>query len=128
MCDHVLHGVWRPHIWQTRVFRGRLSVNAGGAPSKEQRKGACFTLLLLIVSYTRSHTLHDHRIKVRVRSSRAGCDNSLTRVRECFLAGYATKDDFEKALCAHQESKDETRSDQRDAAAADKNLRTEFEK
>ena len=43
------------------------------------------------------------------------------------MAGYATKDDFEKALRAHQESKDETRSDQRDAAATDKNLRTEYE-
>jgi hypothetical protein len=48
----------------------------------------------------------------------AGYDNSLTAIRQCFLNGHATRDDFEKALRAHKEAKDETKSDQRDAAAA----------
>ena len=48
----------------------------------------------------------------------AGCDESLTGIRECFLNGHATKDDFEKALRAHKEAADEKKSDQRDAAAA----------
>jgi hypothetical protein len=48
----------------------------------------------------------------------AGCDASLKKIRECFLDGHATKDDFEKALRAHKEAKDEMKSDQREAAAA----------
>ena len=42
--------------------------------------------------------------------------DSLKEIRECYLGGHATKDDFEKALRAHQASKDEMKSDQRDAA------------
>jgi hypothetical protein len=34
------------------------------------------------------------------------------------MAGHATKDDFEKALRAHKDSKDEMKSEQREAAAA----------
>lgn len=51
-------------------------------------------------------------------SAAAGDDKSLTVIRECFLNGHATKDDFEKALRAHKEAKDEMKSDQREAAAA----------
>ena len=51
-------------------------------------------------------------------SAGAGHDKSLKKIRECFLNGYATKDDFEKALRAHKEAKDEMTSDQREAAAA----------
>ena len=48
----------------------------------------------------------------------AGYDESLKTIRGCFLKGHATKDDFEKALRAHKDAKDETKSDQREAAAA----------
>ena len=48
----------------------------------------------------------------------AGFDNSLREIRKCFMAGYATKDDFERALRANKEAKDEMKSDQREAAAA----------
>ena len=48
----------------------------------------------------------------------AGYDNSLTNIRACFMDGYATKEDFEKALRSHKEAKDEMRSDQREAATA----------
>ena len=51
-------------------------------------------------------------------SGGGGCDDSLKEIRECFLKGYATKDDFEKSLRAHKESADEMRSEQREAAAA----------
>ena len=51
-------------------------------------------------------------------SAAAGDDDSLTAIRECYLVGDATKDDFEKALRAHNDAKDEMKSDQRDAAAA----------
>ena len=43
---------------------------------------------------------------------------SLKEIRQGFMRGCVTKDDFENALRAHKESKDEMRSDQRDAAAA----------
>ena len=47
----------------------------------------------------------------------AGLDESLTAIRVCYLDdGHATKDDFEKALRAHQASTDEMKSDQREAA------------
>ena len=51
-------------------------------------------------------------------SAAAGHDNALKPIRDCFLRGHATKDDFEKALRAHKEAKDEMKSDRRDAAAA----------
>ena len=51
-------------------------------------------------------------------SAGAGYDGSLEAIRDCFMHGHATKDDFEKALRSHKESKDEMRSDQREAAAA----------
>ena len=51
-------------------------------------------------------------------SAGAGDDVSLKKIRDCFLEGHATKDDFEKALRAHKESADEMKSDQREAAAA----------
>mgnify|MGYP000110519241 CR=1 FL=1 len=47
-----------------------------------------------------------------------GDDDSLAKIRELFMGGYATKNDFEKALRAHQAAKDEMRSDERDVAAA----------
>ena len=48
----------------------------------------------------------------------AGDDVSLKCVRLFFSKGHATKDDFETALRAHKDAKDELKSDQRDAAAA----------
>ena len=51
-------------------------------------------------------------------SAGAGDDDSLTAIRNCFLDGHATKDDFEMALRAHKEANDEMKSDQREAAAA----------
>ena len=50
-------------------------------------------------------------------------DDSLKEIRECFLYGHATKDDFEKALRAHKDAKDETKSEQRKAAAAARGLK-----
>jgi TPR repeat protein len=49
-------------------------------------------------------------------SAGAGFDDSLKAIRQCYLEGHATKDDFEKALRTHKEAADEMKSDQRDAA------------
>ena len=51
-------------------------------------------------------------------SAGAGDDDSLKSIQKCFVNGDATKDDFEKALRAHKDAKDEMSSDQRDKAAA----------
>ena len=48
-------------------------------------------------------------------SAGAGDDKSLSEIRDCFMHGHATKDDFEKALRAHKDAKDEMRSAQREA-------------
>ena len=44
--------------------------------------------------------------------------DSLEEIRNGYMNGYVTKDDFEKALRAHKEAKDEMKSDQREEAAA----------
>ena len=50
----------------------------------------------------------------------AGCGykNSLKEIREFYVNGYATKDDYTKALRANQKYVDGIKSDQRDEAAA----------
>jgi hypothetical protein len=45
-------------------------------------------------------------------SAEAGVDESLTNIRQYFLSGDVTKDDFEKALRAHKEANDEMKSEQ----------------
>ena len=51
-------------------------------------------------------------------SAGGGDDDSLHEIRDCFMHGHGTKDDFEKALRTHKEAKDGTKSEQREAAAA----------
>ena len=60
-------------------------------------------------------------------SASAGCDISLKKIRECYISEHATKDDFEKALRAHKEAKDEMKSDRREAAKADVKFQEGFE-
>ena len=47
-----------------------------------------------------------------------GCDKSLVQIKQFFMTGYATKDDYEKALRAYQAYLAEIKSDDRDKAAA----------
>ncbi|KAL7523815.1 hypothetical protein ACHAXR_000343 [Thalassiosira sp. AJA248-18] len=49
-------------------------------------------------------------------SASYGYDDSLKEIKTGFSDGHVTKDDFEKSLRAHKESKDEMQSDQRDEA------------
>ena len=46
-------------------------------------------------------------------SAGAGLDESVKAIRECFLGGHTTKDDFEKALRSHKEANDEMTSGER---------------
>ncbi|KAL7533152.1 hypothetical protein ACHAXR_005071 [Thalassiosira sp. AJA248-18] len=49
-------------------------------------------------------------------SAGIGDDDSLKKIQNGFMCGHVTKDEFEKALRAHNKSKNETQSDQRDTA------------
>ena len=60
----------------------------------------------------------ERAVKHWVMSAGAGYDDSVTAIRQAFLKGNATKDDFEKALRSNKEAKDEMKSNQREKAAA----------
>ena len=60
----------------------------------------------------------DRAVKHWMISAGAGDDDSLGKIREAFLHGHATKDDFEKALRAHKDANDQMRSEQREAVSA----------
>ena len=50
-------------------------------------------------------------------AARAGHDKALAAIRGRYMSGQATKDDFEKALRAHKDARDEMKSEQREEAA-----------
>ena len=60
----------------------------------------------------------DRAVRHYIIGVRLGEYNTLKNVHRLFICGFATKDDYTKALRAYQEYVDEIRSDQRDAAAA----------
>ena len=64
----------------------------------------------------------ERAVKHWMISAGAGDDISLKSIRQCYSRGYATKDDFEKALRAHKDAKDAMKSEQREAAATDKSF------
>eukprot|EP00956_Cyclotella_meneghiniana_P014056 scaffold20852_cov23-Cyclotella_meneghiniana.AAC.1 len=47
-------------------------------------------------------------------AAKCGHDDSLEAVKQGFMKGLITKDDFEKTLREHKASQDETKSEQRD--------------
>jgi TPR repeat protein len=51
-------------------------------------------------------------------AARSGYDTSLYKVQGGFNGGHIMADDYEEVVHSHEESKDEMKSDQRDAAAA----------
>lgn len=59
---------------------------------------------------------YDSAMKNFMIAAEAGYDKALAAIRQGYLNGFVTKDDFEKALRAHKEAKDEMKSDQRAAA------------
>ena len=60
----------------------------------------------------------DRALKHFMSAVEYGCDKSLVYIKQFFMAGNATKDDYANALRSYQAYLDEVRSDQRDAAAA----------
>ena len=61
---------------------------------------------------------NNRAVKHWMISAGAGHDESLSEIRECFMDGCATKNDFEKALRAHKDAADKMRSEQREEVAA----------
>jgi len=57
-------------------------------------------------------------IKHYMIAVKCGYDGSLDRIKQFYTEGYATKEDYTKALKVHQEYLGEIKSDQRDKAAA----------
>eukprot|EP00956_Cyclotella_meneghiniana_P007787 scaffold10383_cov44-Cyclotella_meneghiniana.AAC.6 len=57
---------------------------------------------------------HDRAMKHFMISAKCGHDDSLQKVKEGFMIGAVTKNDFEITLRAHKASQDEMKSDQRD--------------
>ena len=60
----------------------------------------------------------DRAVKHFMISAGIGYSDSLKQIQQLYTEGNATKDDYTKALRAHQTYLDEIRSDQRDQAAA----------
>ena len=60
----------------------------------------------------------DRALKHWMIAARSGDTGSLEKIKQLYTVGYATKDDYAKALRTHQAYLDEIKSDQRDEAAA----------
>jgi hypothetical protein len=60
----------------------------------------------------------DRAYKHLMISANEGCDSSMKLVQEGYKSGFVTKGDHEKTICAHGNSIDEMKSDDRDRAAA----------
>ena len=61
---------------------------------------------------------HGRALKHFMIAARSGDNKSLKTIKEMYKDGYATKDDYAKALQAYQAYLDEIKSDDRDKAAA----------
>jgi hypothetical protein len=59
----------------------------------------------------------ERAVKHFVIAANVGDDDSLKRLRECYVMGYVQKEDFAAALRAHQAAVDATKSPQRERAA-----------
>ena len=60
----------------------------------------------------------DRACKHVVLGARAGCEKSLEKVKEGYMRGLVTKDEYERTLRACDEHQSEMKSDARDIAAA----------
>ena len=61
---------------------------------------------------------HERAMKHFMVAARAGDNKSLDKVKQGFMRGFVTKDEYGNALRAYQERQDEMKSDTREAAAS----------
>ena len=88
------------HYWEQAAIRGSVTARCN-LGIYEQREGNM-----------------DRALKHWMIAARVGCRTSLRAIKDLFMNGHATKDDYGTALRAHQAYLDSIRSDQRDQAAA----------
>ena len=110
-------------------FNLGISYDFGEGAEKDEKKAKYHYELAAMGGYVKArHNLGileqelgnmERAVKHWMIAAMAGYDNSLNAIRQCYLEGHATKDDFEKALRAHKHATDEMKSDHREAAAAD---------
>ena len=71
------------------------------------------------LGYMEAQTGNHHRaLKHYILAAKAGYKQSLDRVKNGFVNGFVTKDEYENTLRAHQHRQDEMKSDDRDIARA----------
>ena len=87
------------HYWELAAMRGDV----------------CARYILGIIEENRGNI--DRALKHFMIAVEGGYADCLKIIKQFFMNGHATKDDYEKALRAYQAYLDEIRSDQRDAAA-----------
>ena len=63
---------------------------------------------------------HNRAMKHFILSARAGDKDSLNRVKQGFMRGHVTKDEYANTLRAYQKIQDEMKSDARDKAREDR--------
>jgi tetratricopeptide (TPR) repeat protein len=76
----------------------------GGHPNARYNLGA----------YELNSGRHDRAMKHYIIAAKAGYDDALEVVKQGFLKGYVSKEDYATALRGHQAAVDETKSQQRD--------------
>ena len=65
----------------------------------------------------------DRAVKHWIIAANLGHDGSIRELKNCYMNGYVSKEDFATALRAHQAAVDATKSPQRDAAEASEEFR-----
>jgi len=60
----------------------------------------------------------DRAVKHWIIAANLGHDGSIRELKNCYMNGYVSKEDFATALRAHQAAVDATKSPQRDAACS----------
>ena len=105
---------------------GNLYNNGGGVERDKKKATHYYELAAMGGDVDARHNLgnievlkgnHHRAIKHYMIGARDG--DSLNSIKRLYLMGYATKDNYEKALRSYQAYLDEIKSDQRDEAAAD---------
>ena len=67
---------------------------------------------------------YDRAYKHHILAAKAGFNISLVKVKEGFMKGYVTKDEYADTLRAYQQRQDEMKSDDRDRAEVVGKMRT----
>ena len=70
----------------------------------------------LLAKYEEENGRMDRAAKHCIIAAKLGHDDALKMVKECYISGFVTKEDFAAALRGHQAAIDATKSDQRTKA------------